>query len=492
MSSTAAADPPRAASIAASLPLWAARSLRILAVAAAGAAAGSLTAGWSTDARMVAAVFTTAVAAWTLTRLDDTLVALCAILCLVVVGATPVDTLLTSLGDPTIWLLIGACMLAAGVSASGLTERLAVLLIARARSVRGLAHLVAVALLLTAFAVPATSGRAALALPVHRALAERMPASLQRALSLLFPTVILLSAVASLLGAGAHLIAAQLIAASTGVEIGFLLWAALGLPVAIVTSHLAVEAILLGHLDREDRGFDVTPIARELRAQHGRRHGTRMRWAELRALITLAIVVGLWLSEPSHGVDAAVVALLGGVAVMLPGWGSVAPKEAMAAVPWSLLLFLAATLAMGAAIIDSGAADALASTAIGALRGASPGLVLIAIVAASAIAHLLVQSRSARATVLLPPVMALAAAAGLSPVIAALASTAAAGFCLTLTASAKPVAMFAQLDDLTTFDRSDLLRLSGTLALPVIAVVVLAAAFLWPALGIPLTHTNGG
>jgi len=47
-----------------------------------------------------------------------------------------------------------------------------------------------------------------------------------------------------------------------------------------------------------------------------------------------------------HGIDPAIVALLGVLVTSLPGYGSVALRKALAKAPWSLLVFMAATPAM--------------------------------------------------------------------------------------------------------------------------------------------------
>ena len=68
----------------------------------------------------------------------------------------------------------------------------------------------------------------------------------------------------------------------------------------------------------------------------------------------------------------------------------------------------------------------------------------------------------------------------------AFASTAAAGFCHTLTSSAKPVAMFAETDGVAHYSPADLLRLSAWLG-PLSTALVLVFSFaVWPALGLPL------
>ncbi|MFF9777682.1 SLC13 family permease [Streptomyces sp. NPDC013978] len=441
--------------------------------------------GLGGDARLTLAVFALATAAWIGTPIDDTYIALGAGLALTVTGVISDDTLFRTLGDDTVWLLICAFVLAAAVTRTGLAGRAAAFLVSGARTVRQLTHLTTAALVVTAFAVPATSGRAALALPVFLALAKALAdrKRLVVMLALLFPTVILLSAVATLIGAGAHLITVSVLWEATGDRIGFTEWLLLGLPLAIVSSHLAAEAVLLTTTRREDRRGPVRITAEEIQ-RHSEQPVTGP-WspAESRCALLLATVVVLWCSEPLHRVSPAVVALIGAVVASSPALGTVRLKDALRTVPWSMLLFMAATMAMGVALSDSGAAKWLVS---GLPPGLAPPLFLVVVVVLSTAAHLVLQSRSARSSVLVPLVVAAAVGAGVNPVAAALASTAAAGFCHTLPASAKPVALFADLPGTPTYTPRDLLRLSAVLAPLTAALVVLFAVAVWPLVGVPL------
>ena len=83
-------------------------------------------------------VFLLAVWAWTSTRLDDTLVAFLAAIALIVTGVLPASDFFSSLGDETIWLLIGAFVIASAVSSSGLALRGASHLLRFARGPRSL------------------------------------------------------------------------------------------------------------------------------------------------------------------------------------------------------------------------------------------------------------------------------------------------------------------------------------------------------------------
>ncbi|MFF1323378.1 MULTISPECIES: SLC13 family permease [Streptomyces] len=442
-------------------------------------------AGLGADARLTLAVFALATCAWIATPVDDTYIALGAGLALTVTGVISSDTLFGTLGDSTVWLLICAFVLAAAVTRTGLAGRAAAFLVGGARTVRQLVHLTTAALVVTAFAVPATSGRAALALPVFLALAKALAdrRRLVVMLALLFPTVILLSAVATLIGAGAHLITVSVLWQATGDRIGFTEWLLLGLPLAVVSSHLAAETVLLTTTRRADREGAVRITPEQIQEHSDDPVTGPWSQAEKRCALLLGTVVVLWCSEPLHRVPPAVVALIGAVVAASPALGTVHLKDALRTVPWALLLFMAATMAMGVALADSGAAQWLVG---GLPSGVSPLLFLVVVVVISTAAHLVLQSRSARSSVLVPLVVAAAVGTGVNPVAAALASTAAAGFCHTLPASAKPVTLFSDLPGTPTYTPRDLLRLSAVLAPLTAALVLLFAVAVWPLLGVPL------
>ncbi|MEU5160348.1 SLC13 family permease [Streptomyces sp. NPDC020875] len=442
--------------------------------------------GLNGDARITLGVFAIATCAWIGTPIDDTYIALGAGLALTATGVITSDTLFGTLGDDTVWLLICAFVLAAAVARTGLAGRAAAFLVTGARNVRQLVHLTTAALVVTAFAVPATSGRAALALPVFIALAKALAdrKRLVVMLALLFPTVILLSAVATLIGAGAHLITVSVLWEATGESIGFAEWLLIGLPLAIVSSHLAAEVVLLTTTKRADRSGPVHITAEQIQEHTEQPVTGPWSQAEARCALLLATVVALWCSEPLHRVPPAVVALIGAIVAASPALGTVRLKDALKTVPWSMLLFMAATMAMGVALADSGAAKWL----VGGVPLDVPAWAFLAVVVlVSTVAHLVLQSRSARSSVLVPLVVAAAVGAGVNPVAAALASTAAAGFCHTLPASAKPVTLYSDIPDIPTYTPRDLLRMSAFLAPLTAALVLLFAVAVWPLVGVPVT-----
>ncbi|OLT46361.1 transporter [Saccharomonospora sp. CUA-673] len=432
------------------------------------------------------AVFGVAVIAWMTGKLDDTFVGLSAAAVLVFGGIVPSEELFGALGSETIWLLIAAFILAAGLTRTGLPTRFAIILCSKATSVRGLAHLLTAALVVSALAIPATSGRAALALPIFLALAATLAdrPAVVRAFALLFPTVILLSAAATITGAGAHLITSQLLEQSTGSGIGYAQWLMLGFPFAVVSSHLAAEIVLLVMTRRADRRERIVLDVDRLAEHTGIDARAPLTSEQLRAVTVLAFVITLWCTEAWHGMSPALVALFGAIVTTAPGFGLTALPKALSTVPWSLLLFMVTTAVLGMALTTSGAAEWLGQSLLSGMNGAAAFLVVVVIV--SAAAHLVLQSRSARSSVLIPLLIPLAMAAGLNPVAVAFASTVAAGFCHTLPSSAKPVAMFAAVTDAPTYRKSDLLRISAFLGPLTVALVLAFALAVWPAMGLSL------
>lgn len=439
------------------------------------------------DGAITLVVFVAAIWMWIFAPLPDTYIALGAALALVVAGPLDADTFTGTLGTSVIWLLVGAFVLAAALTASGLPARFAARLLTLARTPRQLVHLVTVALVVTALAIPSTSGRAALALPVFLALAAVLSdrPRLVLALAVLFPSVILFSAIGSLLGAGAHLITNEIVQTTTGESFGFLQWMMLGLPLAVVWSHVAAELALTVFTNRAERAHRVqVPVS-----AFGEDPFGRLTTTQKRMLAVLLVVVALWCTEQWHGIDPAVIAILGALTATAPRIGATSLPEAAKSIPWMLLLFMAATICLGIAISTSGAAQWLAEFVfepVGSLGSAAATVFLVVAVVGSAALHLVIQSRSARSAVLVPILVATAPAIGVAPMAAAFVSTAAAGYCHTLTSSAKPVALFAASDDIPGYRAEHLLRYSVSIAPVSIAVLLVFTLWIWPAMGLPI------
>jgi di/tricarboxylate transporter len=427
-------------------------------------------------ATIALAVFGAALIGWVVLDLDETPVALASALALVALGVVPATALNAALGNDIVWLLLGGFLLAAALTSSGLAERFTLALLGGTRSVQALMARVGLGVALTAFVIPSTSARAALLLPVFVVLARAIAQpAVTRALALLFVSVILLSAGASLLGAGAHLIAIDFLR-RLGLPVpGYGGWIALAAPFALGSCVVAWFVIGRLFLTGEQRRAVVslarppaTPLTRQQRAL---------------VACTLLAVAGFAIGG-ALGIEPALVSLSAGLLACQPRLTGIDLKTALRAVEWNLLLFMAGSLVLGQALLDSGAAAALGRALVAAWPQAvaQPLLALGLAVGIALLSHLVITSRSARALVLVPVVALPLAAGDANPAVLVLVVVLGSGFCQTLVVSAKPVLLYARAED-QSFSSHDLLVLALALLVPVAALLAVSVLAWWPLLG---------
>lgn len=132
------------------------------------------------------------------------------------------------------------------------------------------------------------------------------------------------------------------------------------------------------------------------------RHGrSRIAFALTLAMVVLAAVG--WLSM----LQAAVLAAVGMIA-----FGCCSPAQAMRSIDWSVLLVIAAALALGEGLNVTGAAEAIANSVIG-VAGSSPWLALVAVYAVTTVLTEVVTNNAAAALVF-PIALSLANQLGVS------------------------------------------------------------------------------
>lgn len=452
---------------------WAVEAIPCLGLVATLAACVLLPEGLGAPGRIALFAFGVAVVLWTATDFNAAYVALAAMLLLVVAGAVPEKRLFDSLASDVVWLMIGAFVLGAAIQSSGLAGRLTRLVASRARSVGQVFWLLTTALLPLALLVPSTSGRAAVALPVFRAVSDAAgDARTTRALALLVPTVILVSTVSTLVGAGSHLVANDLLERIAGRRIGFGEWLLYGLPFGAAAAYLSCFVVLRLFLDAERR--------RRPLAMPGGAAAARLSPKEWTTLGVVAAMVALWLTEAWHGFEAATVAVLGAAVLTVPGFGPLRWKDGLKAVEWNLVVFVGAALVLGQALIETGAAAWIVERlfeAAGFGRESPRLLVLLGLALFTLTSHAYMASHTARAAALVPPLLYLAETLGLDPVAVMFIGTVGMDYCLTFPVSSKAMLMFQELDR-ETWRPPDLLRLSAVL-LPLHVALVLAFYYGW-------------
>ena len=440
-----------------------------------------LPSGLPTQARWSLWSFAFAVILWSTTKLNAAYTALLALLVLVVARGAPQDKLFDALASDVIWLMIGAFVLGGAVQKTGLANRLTEAVIKRARTVRGTFWLLTTALIPLTFFIPSTSGRAAVALPVFRSISDAADdRRITRALALLMPTVILVATISTLIGAGSHLVANDLLHQITGQRISFTRWALYGVPFGVVASYASCWTVMWLFLDRER-------LRRELKISTGAK-SKPFSSSEAKTLVVAGAMVALWVSESWHGLEIATVSVVGALVLTLPGVGVLHWKDGLKSVSWNLIVFVGAALALGQSLIESGAARWIIDNAFalsGIAEANSTLLILLALAFISLTSHIYMTSHTARAAALVPGMLYLASSLQLNPVAALFISTVGMDYCLTFPVSSKALLMFQELET-ETYQPSDLLRLSAVLLIVHLALMMLFYYGYWRWVGLAL------
>ena len=199
--------------------------------------------------------------------------------------------------------------------------------------------------------------------------------------------------------------------------IGFPMWMALGVPVALCLAgimwlYLTLaypchrEAVSLTALSDEDAETRSLPV-----------------WKRILVLGVFLATVGLWLTETFHGIPTSVVSFLP-ISVFAIA-GVVGVKE-IRELPWDVLLLIAGGLALGVGVSDTGLAQWLVDRL--PIAGAG-GLVLTLLFAYGAAILSNFMSNTAAANVLIPIALAIGGSAG-SAMVVPLALGASAAMCL--------------------------------------------------------------
>lgn len=426
------------------------------------------------EGRIVLIVLSSAIIGWTMTEIGDTSVAVAAAVAMVLLGAIKSNDVYKSLGHELIWLLIAAFVLAAVIRSAGLIDPLLKIASGRTVSVSRLFYGLTAVIAATSLFIPSTSARAALFLPVFISLADEIRSPpIIRALALLFPTVILLSASGSLIGAGAHIIASEVIDQKADRSISYLEWMALMMPIALLSSFAATTIVLLSFLPRKLRAHRIQ-LARRADMQRDNRK-TAM-------LVTLAMTMTLWVTQPLHGLGMGITGLAGACVMLQLAKPILKAKDAFKSVEIELVVFVALAFVMADAMIETDVDEWLADifkNFVPGLGRIHTGFVVAVVILVALVSHLLITSRTARAAVLIPSLVIPLGELGADITILVLATIVGTGLCQTMSVSSKPVAIFANAS-IETYSSTDLLKLSAMLFPVMFALILFFALFVWP------------
>lgn len=363
-------------------------------------------------------------------------------------GIMPAADIAKEYYSPILFLILGGAFLALAIERVGLHRRLALALLARAGgSAWGLLFAFMMATALLSMFISNTS-TALIMMPIAVAVltAAKTPegetGGMAGALAMGIAFAASIGGLGTLVGSPTNAIAAGLIEKALGVEIGFALWAAYGVPAVLIGIPLAMLILVrVQKLGRHE--FDVAAAYQAI--------GTAGPWskAERRVvpiflLVFVAWVIQPWIEPllPKGALTDGTIAVAGALLLFVVPDGSGRPillwKEADRA-PWGVIMMFGGGLALAAAITQSGLAAWLGEM-LSPLRHVHPLLIAFAI---CALVVLITEfaSNVATASGVMPVVAALIAATGVDPLLLAMPAAIAASWGFMLPSGTGPNAI---------------------------------------------------
>jgi len=361
-----------------------------------------------------------------------------------------------------IFLFMGGFMLALAMQRTGLHRRFALqtLRLVGDRPTNMVGGFMAVAAILSMWV--SNTATAVMMLPVAASVIElaeeRAPDSWTEQTRRNFGLALLLGVaygasiggVATPIGTPPNLFLLSFLSSTSGIEVSFARWMAIGVPVVIVmlpaTWWLMVHRLFPIPATRLDGGREV--ISRDLQALGP------ISQAEAIVLVVFLAVCSLWLGKPLlatlviagttpfAGLDDAGIAMAGAIVLFCApdGNGSrVLDWETARALPWGILILFGGGLSLASAIGANGVDDWIGSQS-GVLAGLPAALVVMGIVAGMVFLTELT-SNTASAAALIPILAALAPGLGLSPIALSVPAALAASFAFMLPVATPPNAV---------------------------------------------------
>jgi len=381
---------------------------------------------------------------------------------IVLFGIAPADEALAPFGSSTVFVFIGAFILAQAMLRHGLVKRFAFLVLSIPGVGRTTTRVVAAFGLITAVlsAVISNTATVAMLLPtavgilaviadlIRKDLPEGVPFDPLRlrvgvALMLMLAYGSDAGGLLTPIGSAPNLIGREFIEEATGRNISFLSWFLMALPICAIMFVLLAVVLLLLNRPEIKRISGVDEYVAAERAKLG-----RMSEAERNTLIAFAVTVTLWVvsgivalvagddsaayTTVSDHLDEGVVAVLGAALLfVLPTrWSrrefTLTWSEA-SKIDWGTILLFGCGIIFGTLLADTKLAETIGTGAADALGlGSSVMILVFAVVLAVVISE--TTSNTAAASVVVPILIPVAAAAGVDPFVPALAATFGASF----------------------------------------------------------------
>ena len=372
--------------------------------------------GLTPQAKNLTGVFVMAIILWVTEPLPIAVSSLLVIVLLVVFGITTPGAAIAASMTPVFFFVLAMFCIAQVVVDSGLARRFALALLTRAGSDSRrvvLAFMVGAAIMSTVVSdVPVAAVWMSMALPLLVRVAP-VPGSSQfaKALMIGIPFASFIGGVGTPAGSSINILGLFQIQQFGKVEVSFLQWMAIGIPMVILLTPVAWWVLVWWFKPEMASVGDPAELRAEQRAL-GAWSGNEKKVAGLLGLMIVLWIASSWF----RFIDTTIVALAGAILMFAPGMNLLTWQHAQRSIGWDILLLVGGVTSLGAAAGATGLAKYLvASLPDMTMWSVAAVIALISVV--TVFIHLPLPVNPAIVGVLIPPIALLALSSGQNPAL---------------------------------------------------------------------------
>ena len=373
------------------------------------------------NARALAGIFVAVLVLWITEALPAGLVAL------VSLALTPLFGVYADMKSATVgfygfvpYFVIASFILSFAVEKSGVGRRFALWLLSKTGTRSKIAVLVFMFGTASTSAimsdVPSCAIWMSLAMPILNNLNVTVGKSnLGKALMIGIPVAALIGGVATPAGSSINILALQVLKTTGNMDITFLQWMALGVPMFLIMTVVAWWVLVHVFKPEVDTIGDVS--------MYQQQHKDLGKWSssEIKTIVIMAIALFFWVASSwIKGLDISMVAILAAGAMMLPGMNLFKWSEAEGYIGWSTFLVIGAVTSLGLATVSTGLSAWVVQNVLSGLGSLSLIAITLIIGIFTVFIHIPIPINPAIITAILPPMIILAQDTGVNPAIYAL------------------------------------------------------------------------
>ncbi|WP_096274113.1 SLC13 family permease [Paucisalibacillus globulus] len=374
---------------------------------------------FSYEAKLMTAIVTFGVILWAFEPIPIGLTSLLILVLILVFNIFDTSIVYSGFASPATHLVVGGMMIAQAVNETSLVKRVSYFIVRKwGATAKGLLGSVIIVQQIQALFIPSTAVRTTLVLPISSLIVKTVGAKPNSNLRKMIMMGVAfggnISGTAILPAAVGNILTVELLNRYAGINITYFEWFLYTFPLWLILIP-AIWVLLYKYYPLKDEQKSFPNIKGEMNKKMKELGSVSNK--EIRCLLILLAIVGLWITEPYHGMHPSVPGLIGALIMTLPGVGF-AKWENVVKINYNTVLLISVTLSMGYGLIDSGAVDRIGDyLSVGWFLASiqNPILAAVLVIILTQIFHKLLSNVSAAVVTLIPVMISVANNAGVDP-----------------------------------------------------------------------------